>query len=318
MMKHLKTYKKFYESIGSPLLDLSDNVDTHLISLIEKTIKRGSSILEISCGNGADSLHLQELGYRVTCTELNPEYVKNAQDLGLDCIQHDTKNQFPFSDGEFDLVYSRLGLHYFTEDELNSIFSELQRIGKKILITVKIVDDIKTGKVILTSDKWNEIISKYFNIKIFEIKEGILYGSQSKWIEISGDSLGKAFESTQESVDSDLEDIKDIMSDISDFEDNIEIRIDKINTYYLIQLISNTWPKGHFRINQNIISAIQMLKRNFKDEYHFQYRYWPLYGDSEILPETDFSYNDEDGINGVYKEIYNSKISRIKIIMSKK
>jgi SAM-dependent methyltransferase len=186
-MKHLKTYQKFYESIGSPLLDLSNNVDHHLISKIQKSVKPADSILEISCGNGSDSLKLQELGYEVTCTEYNTDYVKNAQDLGLDCIQHDTKKKFPFSNDEFDLIYSRLGLHYFTEEELNSIFSELQRIGKRILITVKVVDDIKTGKVILTPDKWNEIISKFFDIKVFEIKEGELYGSQSKWIEILGE-----------------------------------------------------------------------------------------------------------------------------------
>lgn len=54
-------------------------------------------------------------------------------------------------------------------------------------MTVKVVDDIKTSKVILTPDKWNEIISNFFDIKSFEIKEGILYNSKSKWIEIYAD-----------------------------------------------------------------------------------------------------------------------------------
>lgn len=183
-MRRLITYKKFYENIGSPLLNLSNNVDYYLISEIKKNTKPGDSILEISCGNGADSLYLQELGFNVTCTEINSEYIKNAKDLGLNCIQHNTKDKFPFSDSEFDLVYSRLGLHYFTEEELGKILPELKRIGKKILITVKVVDDIKTGKVILTPDKWNQIISKFFDISKFELKEGKLYGSQSKWIEI--------------------------------------------------------------------------------------------------------------------------------------
>jgi SAM-dependent methyltransferase len=183
-MKRLKTYQKFFESIGSPLLNLTDNVDAHLISVIQKEVQPGSKILEISCGNAADSLKLQELGYKVTCTEYNLDYVKNAQDLGLNCIQHDTKKNFPFSDNESDLIYSRLGLHYFTEEELLDIFSELRRIGKRILITVKVFDDIKTGKVILEEDKWKEIVGRFFNIKSFEVKEGQLYGSQSKWIEI--------------------------------------------------------------------------------------------------------------------------------------
>lgn len=182
-MNFLNTYKKFLESIGSPLLNLSDNIDQHLISIIQDKLKSGS-ILEISCGNAADSLYLKDLGYDVVCTDLNPEYVENAKNLGLESIIHDTKNKFPFDDNHFDLIYSRLGLHYFTEDELKGILLELNRIGKSILITVKVVDDIQTGKVILTPDKWKELISLYFDIDIFEIKEGELYGSMSKWIEI--------------------------------------------------------------------------------------------------------------------------------------
>jgi hypothetical protein len=81
--------KPLFKSIGSPLLNLTDNVDDHLISIIQKEVQPGSKILEISCGNAADSLKLQGLGYEVSCTEYNTDYVKNAQDLGLNCIQHD-------------------------------------------------------------------------------------------------------------------------------------------------------------------------------------------------------------------------------------
>lgn len=183
-MKYLKTY---LESFNSPLLSLSDNIDYELIDIIEKNFDKGSSVLEISCGNAADSLHLKELGYNVKCTELDDNYVNNAKDLGLDCIKHDTKNKFPFSNNQFDLIYSRLGLHYFTESELDSILSELSRIGRNILITVKVEeDDFKTGKVIISPEKWKNLIDKYFNIEIFNIKEGVLYNKPSKWIEILG------------------------------------------------------------------------------------------------------------------------------------
>jgi SAM-dependent methyltransferase len=182
-LNYLNKYTKFIESIGSPLLNLNDNIDKHLIKIIQDKLKSGS-ILEISCGNASDSLYLKKLGYNVICTDLNPDYVENAKNIGIECILHDTRNKFPFKNNQFDLVYSRLGLHYFTENELKNILSELKRIGKSILITIKIVDDIQTGKIIFTPEKWKELISSYFDIDIFEIKEGELYDNKSKWIEI--------------------------------------------------------------------------------------------------------------------------------------
>lgn len=116
-MKWIKSYKLF-ESV---LLGLTYNIDMNLISIIENNVPLDSNILEISCGNGADSLYLQNLGYNIKCTEFDNNYVNNARNLGLDCIKHDTRNKFPYKDGEFDLIYSRLGLHYFTESELDSI-----------------------------------------------------------------------------------------------------------------------------------------------------------------------------------------------------
>jgi ubiquinone/menaquinone biosynthesis C-methylase UbiE len=155
------------------------------MSIIERNIPVGSNILEISCGNGSDAEYLKNNGYNIICTELDDSYIDNVKSKGIECIKQNTKDKFPFQDGQFDLVYSRLGLHYFTEDELDSIFKELSRISDKVLITVKIEDDeFKTGKIILTPDKWFEIINKYFNIEVFDIKQGLLYGKPSKWLEV--------------------------------------------------------------------------------------------------------------------------------------
>jgi hypothetical protein len=328
-VKHLKTYKKFYESIGSPLLDLSNNVDQHLISQIQKSVKPPASILEISCGNGVDSLQLQELGFKVTCTELNPEYVQNAKDLGLNCIQHDTKNKFPFSDKEFDLIYSRLGLHYFTEEELNSIFSELQRIGKKVLITVKVVDDIKTGKVILTPDKWNEIISKFFDIRVFEIKEGELYGNQSKWIEIEGDSLEKTFEARvyqlslvtgRSEIQEDMELMKDMLSDIEDFED-VGVHIKNWLDYIDIMINKDNWYKGNeentFKLTENIHMTIQRFRKYFRQlGYSIQMKYLDDKFRTGVVSKEEYKglwISDDEFLDDEHKGINNKEILRLQI-----
>ncbi|MFW6243143.1 MAG: class I SAM-dependent methyltransferase, partial [bacterium] len=169
------------------LLSLKNNVDLELIKIIKNNFKKGSKILEISCGNGEDSLYLQKLGYNIICTEMDDNYVSNAISKGLNCIKHDTRNPFPFPDNNFDLVYSRLGLHYFNEEELNSIFKELKRISNSILLTVKIMEDenfYKSKKIILSVDNWENIINRYFNIEMLNVKYGELYGKEAKWLEV--------------------------------------------------------------------------------------------------------------------------------------
>ena len=180
-MRYLVPFKIFESS--SPLLDIKGNVDSNLISKIESLSP--SSILEISCGNGSDSIELSNKGYDVDATDNNKEYVDSVSQF-IKCIKHDTINKFPFNDNQFDLVFSRLGLHYFTTEELVNIFNEISRITKKYLVyTVKLVNDIQTGKVILNKETWEKLTSDKFEIISSEVKSGILYSNQSEWLEIT-------------------------------------------------------------------------------------------------------------------------------------
>ena len=186
-MIYLKNFKLFENT--SVLLALKDNIDSDLIGKIKKLIPTGK-ILEISCGNGADAIELSKLGYDVTATDLDDGYINFVNSQGVECIKHDTKKTFPFNDNQFDLVYSRLGLHYFTEEELNHIFTDINRITKKYLVfTVKLVNDIPTGKVIFTENTCKELVSNNFDILSSSVKEGILYDNQSKWLEIIAEKI---------------------------------------------------------------------------------------------------------------------------------
>lgn len=184
-MKYLRSFRLFENK--SPLLNLKNNIDEDLINLIESFNPK--NILEISCGNGADAIELSKRGYSVTATDLNQEYVDYVNDY-LNCIQHDTRNRFPFDDNSFDVVYSRLGLHYFDKEDLYRIFNDISRITSGYLIfTVKLVNDIQTGKVIFDESDWEEITSKNFEIVSSKIREGFLYENQSKWLEIVAKKL---------------------------------------------------------------------------------------------------------------------------------
>lgn len=177
----IKGYRQF---IKESLLKLENNIDMDMIQKIESVIDPPSKILEISCGNGSDALYLKNLGFDIKATEINNDYVENAIKIGINCINHNTKNKFPFRNNEFDLTYSRLGLHYFTLEELEGIFSEIHRISKYLLFSVKLVNDIPTGKIILSKNDWTYLVEKNFNIISSQVKNGILYDNQSNWLEI--------------------------------------------------------------------------------------------------------------------------------------
>ena len=189
-MKYIKDFKIFENSFEKgPLLSLVNNIDQKLLRKIEQLIPIGN-ILEISCGNGSDAIELSKRGYNVVATDSSELYVKYVGKF-LKCILHDTRKRFPFKDNEFDLVYSRLGLHYFNEEELFKIFKEINRLTNKyLLISVKLENgQINSGKVIFSKEKWEEIISKYFIILSSEVKTGKLYGTESKWLEIVSEKL---------------------------------------------------------------------------------------------------------------------------------
>ena len=244
-MKYLKEYKLFESS----LLDLSDNVDNHLIGVIKKNFKPGSKILEISCGNGADAKYLQDLGYDIICTEIDDNYVRNAKNLGLKCIKHDTRNNFPFEDKQFDLIYAKLSLHYFTKDELNRIFKELRRISHNILFTVKVQDDdFKTGKIIIPPHHWIGITSNnYGSEKSFYIKEGELYGKPAKWVEIFAEAKPYGVFKNL------ILDLNDIMIDL------IDLDICSRRVYYL-----NEWKNYSIKSDEIFIDLKQINEWNIE------------------------------------------------------
>ncbi len=167
-------------------MDLSDNSDFVLINKIKSIIDKGSKILEISCGNGADAIELDKLGYKVSTTEFNEDYIDNINSKIGGCIKLDTRDGLPYKDLEFDLIYSRLGLHYFSPDELNYIFGEISRVTNRYFIfTVKLKNDnLSNHKIILDKEFWEKLVNKNFNIISSERKSGELYNNESIWLEV--------------------------------------------------------------------------------------------------------------------------------------
>lgn len=99
---------------------------------INDQIPANSTILELGCGEGNDSIYFAEQGHMILATDFSdvaigqnskrwthPNLTFKVQDIG----QH-----FQFDDASFDVVYARLSLHYFTDETTKNIFREIARV----------------------------------------------------------------------------------------------------------------------------------------------------------------------------------------------
>lgn len=120
---------------------------------VQKIIPAKSKILELGCGAGNDSLFFAEKGHTVLATDFSKVAIEknntryNNENVHFQTL--DISQPFPFDDHSFDVIYSRLSLHYFTDSVTKEIFQELHRVLKSngyLCFVCKSVNDPLYGK----------------------------------------------------------------------------------------------------------------------------------------------------------------------------
>ena len=94
-----------------------------------------STLLELGCGQGRDSLFFANFVSNVTSVDISENAInfvkktKNERNLtNLDLFVHDIKKPLNFLDKSFDMVYSNLALQFFDINQLKEIFSNISEI----------------------------------------------------------------------------------------------------------------------------------------------------------------------------------------------
>ena len=97
---------------------------------------KNGKILELAAGQGQDSRFLAKNNFEVTCTDRSDFGLETAKEkskkdnLNLTFKKVDFSQPLPFPNGTFDVVYSHLGLHYFSKENTRRLFLEIQRVLK--------------------------------------------------------------------------------------------------------------------------------------------------------------------------------------------
>lgn len=113
---------------------LKQHIGVHSDLLNFATKYGGNKILDIGCATGAYSKKLNELGYSSIGIDINPDYIRIAQDQGIEAYQMSAEH-LDFPDNYFDSVLLFEVLEHVNDPYV--IIKEASRVAKKnILITV--------------------------------------------------------------------------------------------------------------------------------------------------------------------------------------
>jgi ubiquinone/menaquinone biosynthesis C-methylase UbiE len=143
-------------------------------------------LLDVCCGKGADAIFFHNKGLKVTAMDFSNEAIKQFNetqkryDIFLTSLLKDVSEPLPFEDESFEFIYSRLGLHYFTDDETKKVFLELSRILKSeglLMFQVKSVNDKEYGKgTELEKDMYKDETGHTRHFFTLEYTESLLEG----------------------------------------------------------------------------------------------------------------------------------------------
>jgi len=107
-------------------------------------------ILELGCGDGVDTLYLEQHGYKVIAADIRENRLQQCavQIERSMLLCHDLRDPFPFTNGAFPVIVASLCLHYFPWDETESIVAEIRRClpdGGLLLCRLNSTRDIHFG-----------------------------------------------------------------------------------------------------------------------------------------------------------------------------
>lgn len=116
-------------------------------------LKKSSTILDLGCGNGRDSLYFYRLGLNVTAIDASDLVIKMLQEKydeeNICFICDDFVSSSMIYAGQYDYCYSRFSLHAISEEQENEMLVNVYKVLKdkgKFFVEVRSIHDELYGK----------------------------------------------------------------------------------------------------------------------------------------------------------------------------
>lgn len=87
--------------------------------------------LDLGCGIGQYTKELMSYGYEVTSADISNIALDKVKEFNDNIVKVYMKEELPFSENEFDLVFANLSIHYFSDEDTKKLMLEIKRILKE-------------------------------------------------------------------------------------------------------------------------------------------------------------------------------------------
>lgn len=154
MIDCMKDQKQFWDEAHKKFILAEHSTQpTQFAKGTSAILTPGATILELGCGVGNDSIYFAEQGHQIIATDFSASLIEENRakynNPMLTFGQQDIAQPLNFLDGQFDAIYARLSLHYFTDEVTQKIFVELARVlkpGGKLCFMCKSTEDRLYGQ----------------------------------------------------------------------------------------------------------------------------------------------------------------------------
>ena len=130
--------------------------------------KSNGKCLDLGCGIGQYSKKLMGYGYDVVSADISDIALNKVRDFNKNVVKLDMRNDLPFQNSEFDIVFANLSIHYFSDADTKKLLLEIKRILKENGLFIGSVNGIQGLKVIKDEAKEIEYLSIFKVLKIDE------------------------------------------------------------------------------------------------------------------------------------------------------
>ena len=103
----------------------------------------GGKCLDLGCGIGQYTKKLIEWDYDVTSADISDIALSKVKTFNHNIKKIDMRDDLPFDDNEFDLVFANLSIHYFSDRDTKNLMKEVKRILKPKGMFVGSVNSIR-------------------------------------------------------------------------------------------------------------------------------------------------------------------------------